>query len=292
MAKTPSIETIADAIVRTFDSLTRAERQLASKIIENYPVSGLGTITQVADKAKVSTSTIVRMVKKLGFTGFPEFQSELRRELEAKITGPIAKHDSWAQKAPDSHILNRFSEAVIENIRQSLGQIESDAFDASCKLLSDTRYPVYIVGGRITRALADYLFLHMQVIRKNVTLVQQLSNSWPHYLLDVKKGDVLVIFDIRRYENSMLKLAELASEKGMRIILFTDQWRSPAEKFCTYCFSAKIVVPSAWDSTVELLLLVETMAAAVQELTWPETRARMEELEDIFDRTRFFRKFT
>ncbi len=294
MAKTPSSDagTIADALRQGFDSLTRAERQVATTIMENYPVSGLGSITQVAEKAGVSSPTIVRMVKKLGFKGFPEFQTELRRELEAKITGPIAKHDTWAQKAPDSHILNRFAEAVIDNIHKSLGQIETEAFDESCKLLSDTNYPLYIVGGRITRALADYFFLHMQVIRNNVIHIQPISNSWPHYFLDIKKGDVLVIFDIRRYENSTLKLAEIAHEKGARIILFTDQWRSPVEKFSRFCFSAKIAVPSAWDSTVELLLLVEICIAAVQELTWPKTRARMEDLEKIFDRTRFFRKFT
>ncbi|MCH7880591.1 MAG: MurR/RpiR family transcriptional regulator [Proteobacteria bacterium] len=293
MAKTPysATDTIADSIRRDFDSLTRAERQLANTIVENYPISGLGTITQVAEKAGVSSPTIVRMVKKLGFKGFPQFQIQLRRELEARITGPIAKHDTWAQKAPDSHILNRFAEAVIDNIRQSLGQIETETFDASCKLLSDTRHTLYIVGGRITRALADYFFLHMQVIRKNVTHIQPISNSWPHYFLDIKKGDVLVIFDMRRYENSTLKLSEMAHERGAQIILFTDQWRSPVEKYSKFCFSAKIVVPSAWDSTVGLLLLVETFIAAVQELTWPETRARMEELEEMFDRTRFFRKF-
>ena len=291
-APVTNTNTIADAINQAFHSLTRAERQLANKILENHPVSGLGTITQIAEKSGVSPPTIVRMVKKLGFKGFPQFQTELRRELEAKIAGPIAKHDNWAQKAPDSHILNRFAEAVIDNIRQSLSQIETETFDASCKLLSETRHSLYIIGGRITRALADYFFLHMQVIRKDVTHIQPISNSWPHYFLDIKKGDVLVIFDVRRYENSTLKLAEMGHERGAQIILFTDQWRSPVEKFSKYCFSAKIVVPSAWDSTVELLLLVETFIAAIQELTWPETRARMEELEDMFDRTRFFRKFT
>ena len=294
MAKVPDHvpETIADSIGKAFATLTRAERQLANTIVENYPVSGLGSITQVAKKAGVSSPTIVRMVKKLGFKGFPEFQAELRRELEARISGPITRHASWAQKAPDSHILNRFADAVIENIRQSLGQIETESFDATCKLLADTGHPLFIVGGRITRALADYLFLHMQVIRRNVTHIQPISNSWPHYFLDIEEGDVLVIFDIRRYENSTLKLAEIAHEKGAQIILFTDQWRSPIEKFSSFCFSARIVVPSAWDSTVELMLLVETFIAAVQELTWPQTRTRMEELEEMFDRTRFFRKFT
>lgn len=290
--KNPDIDNVFDALKQASDSLTRSERQVANIILENYPISGLGSITQIADKSGVSPPTIVRMVKKIGFKGFSEFQNSLREELEAKGTGPIAKHDVWAQKAPESHILNRFTEVVIDNIHKSLRQIETESFDATCELFSDTQHSLYIVGGRITRSLADYFYLHMQVIRKNVTHIRPISNSWPHYMLDIKEGDVVAIFDIRRYENSTLTLAKIAHERGARIILFTDQWRSPVEKYSSYCFSAKTEVPSAWDSTVEIMLLVEIFVAAVQELTWPETRKRMEDLEDLFDRTRFFRKFS
>ncbi len=285
-------QTIADRLRATSDTLTRAERQLAATILENYPVSGLGTITTVAENAEVSTPTVARMVQKLGFKGFPQFQAELRKELQAKISGPIAKHDTWAGKAPEGHILNRFTEAVIENISQSLAQIEPEEFDAACALLADPARAVFVVGGRITRALADYFYLHMQVLRPRVTNIQSISNAWPHYMLDVNKGDVVVIFDVRRYENSTLKLAEMAADKGAKIILFTDQWRSPINKLADICFASPIVVPSAWDSNVTHMLLLETVIAKVQEHTWPETRERMETLEVMFDRTRFFRKFT
>ncbi len=284
--------TVADRLQSAFEQLTRAERQLADSILENYPVSGLGTITTVAAGAKVSTPTVARMVQKLGYKGFPQFQAALRRELEAKIAGPIAKFDTWAEHAPEGHILNRFAEAVNSNIRQTLAQVDTDCFDQSCALLADPARAIYVVGGRITRSLADYFFLHMQVIRPNVTHIQSISNAWPHYLLDIKEGDVIVIFDIRRYENSTLKLAEMAREKGAQIILFTDQWRSPVAKYAGHVLSSRIVVPSAWDSLVAPMVLLETLIAEVQEQSWGETRPRMEALEEMFDRTRFFRKFT
>jgi DNA-binding MurR/RpiR family transcriptional regulator len=284
--------TISERLQVKFDTLTRAERQLADTVMENYPVSGLGSITSVAEKAGVSTPTVARLVQKLGFKGFPEFQEQLRKELEAKISGPIAKHDRWAGDAPDTHILNKFTDAVMYNIRQSLAQIDPTLFDESCKLLADKDRSIYVVGGRITHALADYFFLHMQVIRPNITHIQSISNAWPHYLLDVKKGDVIVIFDVRRYENSTLKLAEMAAAKGAEIILLTDQWISPISKFTDMVFASRIVVPSAWDSSVTSLLLLETILAEVQELIWPQTRSRMQELEAMFDETKFFRKFT
>jgi len=284
--------TIAERLQTKVDTLTRAERQLSDTIMENYPVSGLGSITTVAEKADVSTPTVARLVQKLGFKGFPEFQKQLRKELEATISGPISKHDKWAGDAPDTHILNQFTEAVMKNIKKSLAQIDPAIFDASCKLLTDENRSVYVVGGRITRALADYFFLHMQVIRPNVTLVQSISNAWPHYLLNMKKGDVIVIFDVRRYENSTLMLAELAAKKGVEIILLTDQWISPISKLTDMVFGSRIVVPSAWDSSVTSLLLLETILAEVQGIIWPQTRRRMQELEDMFDETKLFRKFT
>lgn len=287
-----NIETIADRLHSKLDKLTRAERQLAHSILENYPVSGLGPITSVAQAAKVSTPTVARMIQKLGFKGYSEFQTALRAELKAKILNPIAKHDTWAEKAPEGHVLNRFTDAVFDNIRHSLSQIETETFDQACALMADTDRSVKIVGGRITHTMAEYLFLHMQVIRDRTTYIQSTSNTWPHYLLDVEEGDVFVIFDVRRYENNTLKLAEMAHELGAKIILFTDQWRSPIHTFADTCFSNRIVVPSAWDSSVTTLLLIETVIAAIQDLRWEDTKDRMEALEGIFDQTKLFRKFT
>ena len=283
--------TISDRIQNQLDQLTRAERQLAHSILENYPASGLGPLSALAKDAQVSVPTVARMVQKLGFSGYPEFQTELREELKAKAKNPIAKHDAWAEGAPSEHLLNRLTEAVIGNIRHTLGQIDPSEFDKACEMAADTDHHLYIVGGRITHTLAEYLFLHMQVIRTQITHIQSTSNAWPHYLLDVKEGDVFIIFDMRRYENNTLKLAELAYAKGARVILFTDQWRSPVHQFADVSFSCRIIVPSAWDSAVTPLLLLETMISTVQGLTWGDTKDRMEELEDMFDQTKLFRKF-
>ncbi len=285
-------QTISDRIQQKLDDLTRAERQLALSILENYPASGLGPLSALAKDANVSVPTVARMVQKLGYKGYPDFQSELREELRAKAQSPIAKHDTWAETVPSEHLLNRFTEAVIDNVRLTLGQIDPVAFDKACALVADQSHHLFIVGGRITHTLAEYFFLHMQVIRPNLTHVQSTSNTWPHYLLNAKKGDVFVIFDVRRYENNTLKLAEMAHARGAKIILFTDQWRSPVHRLADISLSCRIIVPSAWDSAATPMLLLETMISSVQSLRWDETKARMEALEDMFDQTKLFRKFT
>lgn len=287
-----SSTTVLERLHGKFDSMTRAERQLANSLLDNYPVSGLSSITAVAQTAGVSTPTVARMVQKLGFKGFPQFQTSLRHELAAKFSSPLEKHANWAESAPQSHLLNRFTDAVIQNLRQTLGRIDPDTFDAACEMLAAADRSINVVGGRITQSLADYFYKHMQVVRPGVSHIPSSSNTWTHYVLDMTPGDVLVIFDIRRYENTILNFAHMAHDRGVNIILFTDQWGSPVSKIAKHRFNCRIEVPSAWDSSVVTMLLIETMVAAVQEQTWAGTKDRMKTLEGLFDETRLFRKFT
>ncbi|MCL5778407.1 MurR/RpiR family transcriptional regulator [Limibaculum sp. FT325] len=284
-------QSIEELLRSRLDDLTRAERQVAHALLDGYPVSGLGSITQVAGSAQVSGPTVMRLARKLGFEGFTEFQEALRREVAAKISDPIRKRESWTTGAPGSPLIARFAEAVESNLRQTIGQIEPAAFDAAAACLADTRRRVLITGGRITRSMADYLFNHLQVIRPDVSQLGAAPGIWPHYLLDVRPGDVVVVFDIRRYENALLRLAEMAHGRGAEIVLFTDQWGSPIGKIARHRFSAHIEAPSAWDSSVAILMIVEALIAAVQDLNWQQAKARMETLERIFDETRLFRKF-
>jgi DNA-binding MurR/RpiR family transcriptional regulator len=282
--------TVSDIITAGYDAMTRAEKQLANSLLDNYPVSGLGSITTVAEAARVSTPTVVRMVQKLGFKGFTEFQSRLHQELEETISNPITKHERMAPNAPGAHILNRFAEAVMANMRQSLGALDPQEFDAAARLIGDRKRSIYMAGGRITGAIAEYFFTHLQVIRPGVTRISSNASSWPHYVLNMSRGDVLILFDIRRYESQLEALARTAAEHGAEIVLFTDPWGSPIVKHARHSFRLNIEAPSAWDSSVVTLFVVEALIEAIQGSHWEKTRERMAMLEGLFESTPLFRK--
>jgi DNA-binding MurR/RpiR family transcriptional regulator len=270
--------------------LTPAERRLSDHLLSHYPVAALGSITALALAAKVSKPTVVRLVQKLGFRGYPDFQHHLRAEVEGMLASPLAKHEKWAGRAPEGHILNRFSDQIMGNVQATLGQINPADFDLAAQLLADRQRHLFILGGRITQALALYMATLLRVMRPDVTQLSDLSNTWPPALLDMRAGDVLVIFDIRRYENSVLQLAELAREQGAEILLLTDAWVSPAANLARVTLPCQIEAPSAWDSTVTMLLVVETLLASVQERDWSQAEPRLTRLEGLYDRMRLFRR--
>lgn len=280
-----------DALLRdALPTLSRAERQLAAHILGNFPVPALGSVSALARGAGVSGPTVVRLVQRLGFSGYPQFQARIRDEIGEKLATPLGKRDKWAASTPAEHILNRFATVVVENLQATLGQIDHATFDAVADLLADPQRRIYTMGGRITHALADYFSSVMKVMRGDVTLMSDMSNTWPPALLDMKPGDVLMVLDIRRYENSVLQVAEMAREQGAEVVLITDRWVSPAAAHATHLLPCHIEAPSAWDSTASLLVVIETLLAAVQSRDWAGTEARLNRMEDLYTRTHFFRR--
>ena len=283
-------ETLETRLRSAMPELTRTERQLAAHILSNFPVSALGSVASVARAAQVSSPTVIRMVKKLGFDGFPQFQAQLHAELGERLASPLSKHDKWAGAEPNDHILNVFAEKMIENVNATLRHQDPVGFDAAADLLSDRERHIYMIGGRLTRSVADYMATALQVMRQDVTLLSSLPNTWPPAVLDMRAGDLVIAFDIRRYEPSILQLVELARDQNAYVVLITDRWVSPAASFAQYILPCHVEAPSAWDSLVPLVAIVEALLAAMQQRSWDETSDRLERLEALYDRTRLFKR--
>jgi DNA-binding MurR/RpiR family transcriptional regulator len=264
---------------------TRAERQAASHILSHYPVSALGSITALARAAEVSSPTVVRLVQKLGYRGYSDYQGALRKEVQQILVAPLSRGPGTGT----AHPMAGHAATVVRNLELTLAQIAPRDFAAVAGLLADTKRRVVIMGGRLTHAHADYLATLLRVIRADVTQINDVPTDWQQALLDIRAGDVVLLFDVRRYEANVVLFAELASEQGAEVLLITDRWLSPAAAHARHVLACGIEVPSAWDSTVTILVLVEALLAHVQGVLWQQAEDRMNRLEDSFARTRFFR---
>jgi DNA-binding MurR/RpiR family transcriptional regulator len=266
--------------------LTRAERQAASHILSHFPMSALGSITALARAADVSSPTIVRLVQKLGFRGYSDYQSSLRTEVEQLLTAPLSLPEG-APGAPE-HPLQAYAAQVVANIDATIQQIPARDFLAVSALLSDTSRRVVVMGGRLTHAHGDYFATLLRVMRADVAFIADMLTDWQQALLDLRAGDVVVIFDIRRYEGNAVHFAELAADQGAEVVLMTDRWLSPAAAYARHVLAAHVEMPSAWDSTSTLMVVTEALLSHVQGRLAGQVQDRLNRLEDVFARTKVF----
>ena len=271
---------IREQVQTALGTLPVAEKKIAHAFLANYPSIGLSTIAELAALAGTSAPTVLRFVARLGFGSYPEFQRVLRSEVQAQLMSPLERARS-SGPATDNPALKASFERISANLDATLKAIPESEFEAACELLSDHKSTCYFIGGRFTDTIAAYMAAHLRIIRSNVRHFDGQTSTWRDQLLDVRPGDVVVFFDIRRYQSDLVRLGELMVERKARILLITDPWLSPIAR------SARVVLPCVvdanrtWDSSVSLMALAEALIDRVSRAQSDSARTRMQTLEDI-----------
>ncbi len=284
-------QTVAEQIRTGLQALTATEQKAARTLLASYPVTGLETVAEFARHASVSAPTILRFIAKLGFDSYPDFQRALRAELNAQLATPLAKRDAPPEPAAgggagagsggERAFLERFRSALDDNITQTFALLPPGEFEATVDLIAQTRARIHVIGGRFTDALARYLSAHLRIVRPGVVHLVGQSDNWRDQMLDITRRDLLIVFDIRRYQEDLARLAAVAAKRNVPIVLLTDQWLSPIAAHARHVLAARVAAPSNWDSSVALLALVEALVAATTEAMWDSARPRIDALEEL-----------
>jgi DNA-binding MurR/RpiR family transcriptional regulator len=274
-------EPISERVRRSLRVYTAAEHRVAQALLSDYPVAGLETVARFAKRAGTSGPTILRFVNRLGFASYAEFQNSLRSEVQKRLQGPLARYPSRPSWGEGGEVQERVGLAICRNIERAVQGTSGKDYAEITGLVCDPRRQVFCLGGRFTQMLATYFHHCLRELRPGARLVREGSAGWADYLLDVKRDDILVVFDFRRYQRDVLEFASGAAELGAAIILVTDIWNSPIAALATHVIACPVEVPTAFDSAVGGLAMAEVIIAGVVERLGQGAKRRIETLENL-----------
>jgi DNA-binding MurR/RpiR family transcriptional regulator len=262
-------------------SLSPAERKLARVLLASYPIAGLESVVRFAERAGVSPPTVTRFISKLGFRGYPEFQEILRHEVQARLSSPLARYrDEQPPRGADS-VLSDALEVSRHTLRASLELLSHRDLEETVELLADVRRRVMVLGGRVSGQLARYLAGQLHLLRPGISIVDSERGGPAQQLIDLRKGDLLIVFDYRRYQADTIESARVASAQGCNVILFTDPWLSPASGFARQVLVTSVDNVGPFDSLVGATAVVEAVVTAVLNRLGPKAQARMQSLDRL-----------
>lgn len=272
------VNSIAELIADRIDHMPAGERRAAQTLVASYPLIGLKTVAEFSAAAGVSSPTILRFVARLGFQNYPEFQSSLQDELAAQLQSPASRTDR--QSGPHG-ALSSPVEATLDNIRETFRHLPQRQLADIAGLLANPKATAFLVGGRFTDPIARYMAAHLAIVRPNVVHLDGQEGNWRDRLIDMGKRDVLMIFDIRRYQESLVRFAEKAHDRGVQIVLFTDQWLSPIARFARHVVAGRTAIPSPWDSSAALFVVAEMLIGELTRSNEEESARRIREMEKL-----------
>ncbi|MDA3022280.1 MAG: MurR/RpiR family transcriptional regulator [Actinomycetota bacterium] len=273
-------EPFSTRLLEQMDTLTASEKRVARAILADYPLAGLDSVTSLSSKAGVSAPTVLRLATKFGFSGWPQFQAELREEVSQRLASPLSMY-SQVRSAPKPSAGVRGGSVLLDALEGTLERLKPEVLNSAVEMLIDPRARVYVIGGRFSSALAVYLATHLQMVRPQVTSVSEIPSLRSNVILDLGRKDVVVAFDFRRYQRDTIEFGSAAAERGARVILFTDPWLSPLVSSARLVLTVKTASPSAFDSFVPALAVLELLLHRIAESMGQKSLDRMRAHDDL-----------
>ncbi len=272
--------TVAERLRLRLGELTRAERKVARALMADYPVGGLDPVAKLAAAAGVSPPTVIRLVAKLEFDGYAEFQQSLKSEVAVRLSLPPQMH-AERPGARRGGTLPYSGRLLCDGIRSSFAHLPPAEFEQAVQLLADSRRSVTLAGGRFSTMLAEYLAAHLRILRPRVQVLAAAGPDRASALLDVGRKDVFVAFDYRRYQHDTVRLALTARQQGAVLVAFTDPYLSPLAARADVILTSSVQSPSPFGALTPAMALVETIIAALVDRLGDAPRARMERYDEF-----------
>jgi DNA-binding MurR/RpiR family transcriptional regulator len=258
--------------------LPKKQEQLCEYILKNHQDIGLLTVKELANNAGVGTTTVMRLIKDLGYDSFFDLKKDFH-DIQVDYS------DKWenVQKSfegDESKAYQTLSSVWREGVNvleQSLNPQLVENFNAAMDLIADAER-INLLGLRPYKAVAIYMELLIEEFHSKTRQLSYDSESMIDRILQFNKNEVIVLFGFTPYTQSTIDAATVAHQQGVPIILITDHLSCPIASYSTVILK---IEPS--DQHFTILPIIALVEAIVIELGKRHSKTSIQRIRTLVD---------
>lgn len=271
---------IMDRISHMFGGFTNSQKTIASYMMDNMNSISFDTLEELSGKIGVSTTTVIRFARALGYDGFSEMQKDLQADLRDKVSLPERLSESSAKKVRQDELLRSSFKNDLNNIQKTLEGINDRDMSSALELIEKADN-VYVLGLRSSYALAHYMTTRLGQIRKNVHLITSVGMTYPEEIVSSSPNDACIAYLFPRYSKISANIIMWMRRRGTKIVLFTNSNYSAVKDYGDIILPCSIHGISFKNSFAAPICLINYIAAAIAARNYDESRTVLEETEEI-----------
>lgn len=214
------------AITSLLSAFTKSERKVADTVLGDPQSAVYSSITDLAERAGVGETSVIRFCRKLGFQGYQEFKLAVAQNLTTRseqIHGTIEEDD-----AP-SAIVHKLAAQNAQTIQDTTALIPEHTLQEAVTLLleADTVYFFGVASSGITALDAKYRFFRLGLDARAETdahlmaMTASLAGS----------RDAVVGISTSGSTKDLVDAFRLAKQNGARTLCITSHARSPITQY-------------------------------------------------------------
>lgn len=223
---------VIENIRRHYTKMYAAEKKVATYIIENSAEVINMSISELAEKTGTSDATIIRMCKRIEFSGF--------HQMKISLASEIGQQQLLVSSQPNDII--EFFDEISKSIAKAAKNIDMQVLQTCIKLITNATTVYFVAWGNTVTIAED--FAH----RLSRIGIHTFVSPSPEYtirsLAQGTNNDILIAISHSGISIHVLQALELAKKQGLKTMLITNAKGSEAGIIADYtlCTDSKDTV--------------------------------------------------
>lgn len=257
--------------------LSPALGRVAAVLLNDPQAVAFGTAASLAEAAKTSPPTVMRLAEALGYDGYTALRDAMRAELSVRLATDAARVRTSAPGDP----IERLRTVEHANLDRSLDQLDPATLEAAVNLL-DGDGRTWVLPSTQTFGVAHRFVDQLSIIGRRAVLLDGPEFRIASVLAGLRPGDAILTMDIPRHEHAVVRIQRDAVERGAIPIVLTG---GPSTGLAT---DGGLVIPFAatasgpFDSLVGLTVVATALVNSLVDRHRDEATDRLTALEQTW----------
>ena len=273
---------VLERIEARYNKMSKGHKKIADYIRNHYDQAVFMTAAKLGETLAISESTVVRFAAGIGYEGYPELQKALEDCVKGKLSD-MQRIDRKYGKSSQSEVLLSVMQSDIEKLQHTIEHLDAEAFETAVETILNAE-TVYVMGLRSNEPLAGFLQFYLNMIRRNVVLLNTTSVSETfEQMIHIGEKDCFIGISFPRYSMRTLKAMEFANDRNAKVIAITDGVHSPMNLYSSCNLLARSDMVSIVDSLVAPLSVINALVVSMCLKRPQEVKQNLEMLEETWN---------
>ncbi len=269
---------LKSAISANYTDLSETLRIAADYVAENQVEIATRSLRAVASASGVSPASYTRLARALGYPDYETLREQARAELSRRGDDTFQNKARRLQSDAGQPLLPRQVTACIDNIKALVDDIDPATLEAAVECLEASRKNV-LIGALASAGFTDYFAYLAKWFDDRWVVAGRNGATLGSTLAGVSSADTVVIISKHPYAHRSVRAAEVAADRGAKVIVLTDSHAFPGLRFADFHFIQRTESPHFFSSYAATLVLIETITGMLVARAGSEAEARIRDVD-------------
>jgi len=247
-------------LIANFSLLTSKRQELFRPVFENPREFVLYNVRQLAKRLRVDPATAVRIILRMGFASYREFQYYLHELSVSQATSLDTMQTSRTKDPSSAAHVREAVDRDLENLQRFRNTLDPERIVALARRIHKSER-ILVLGGDLAANLVGYLHYHF-ILLGLPSASAVTSGEAVHLSRSTGKRDLVIALSFRRGLRQTVEALQRARANGAYCVGIADTLVSPIARYANECFIASVETPSFGASYAAPMCLLNGILTA------------------------------